>query len=180
MNKFSCCLDEKNCGMREKIEAYEKDCVKGKMAFKQVGTELKNISLRTLAPNEVEFIAGEWRIQNKLSAKIVTIAVQNKEQRFVLGERLPNAKKNFFEYYKANVVGSNCYGNYVTEIEMIIGKYETNRATYWAFGNNIEEVNNALWCKLGCTHAELIHSVESKKNAVVEKIYKWIKSTVRI
>ncbi len=180
MNNFSYFLDEKNSKMCKKIEAYEMDCVKGKMAIKQVGKELKNIPLRTLAPNDVEFIAGEWRVQNKLSSKIIKISVQNREQQFVLGERLPSVKKNIFEYYKANVVGSNCYGSYVTDVEMIVGKYETKHATYWAFGKDIEEVNSLLWWKLGSTHAELIHSVESKKNGMIEKIYSWIKSTVRV
>ncbi|MBO7508922.1 MAG: hypothetical protein J6T57_01435 [Alphaproteobacteria bacterium] len=80
--------------------------------------------------NDVEY-TGLWRVQNK--EQYNTISIQEKD--FVLLDRLNRTEHTNFEYYSAAYVGWTGYGRSCdNEPGYIIGKYETGRGTFYAYG----------------------------------------------
>ncbi|MBP5485228.1 MAG: hypothetical protein J6Y07_00775 [Alphaproteobacteria bacterium] len=81
--------------------------------------------------NDVEYVAGLWRVQNK--EQYDTISVQERE--FVLLDRLTRTEHTNFEYYSAAHVGwTGCGRSCDNKPGYIIGKYETGRGTFYAYG----------------------------------------------
>ncbi len=173
MNKLSEFCDESRGGAKGKFDAYERDCAGGKMAFKSVGTQLEEIPLRTLSPNDVDFVAGQWRVQNKFDANVIKV----RDKYFVLGKRLENTEKNHFEYYSANIVGYNCYGWYViNDSTMVVAKYKTRDGTYWAYGDNVARARAFLGIRLYDEYSDLIHK---NVNCEDNKIVQYVKNVTR-
>ncbi|MBQ8256244.1 MAG: hypothetical protein IJY99_04770 [Alphaproteobacteria bacterium] len=140
----------------EKENAYYRACTNSAnhvMAYYPDGskTPLSNIDV-----SRVEYIGGLWRVQVSFPYKIQH--VRNRD--FVLSERLPRQEKNHFEFYRAQMVGYNCYGPFlIPNASRIVAKYDTNRGTFWAYGDTIEQARAFLGIKLYEEYQDLIHSV---------------------
>ena len=94
--------------------------------------------------NNVDFIGGEWRVQRPFDKKITHV----RDRDFVLGEKLPRQEHTKFDFFKAYIVGKNCYGDYISEndngYDYIVAKYDTNRGTYWSYGKTIADARAFL------------------------------------
>lgn len=134
-------------------EKYMRDWSAGVKAHKSDGTVVK---LASVMLKNLKFSGGLWRVQNPEPKNMVRVRDMN----FVLGERLPVSEKNHFEYYRAQIVGENCYGKFVFCSgvgTMIVAKYETQDGTFWAYGETIEQARAFLGIKLYDTYSDLIH-----------------------
>ncbi len=92
--------------------------------------------------NDVEYIAGLWRVQKKFEHTITKV----RDREFVLVKKLPHTELTGFEFYSAAAIvwgGGGCDAN-VKNPDWIVAKYETKRGTYWAYGHTIEEVRAFL------------------------------------
>lgn len=88
--------------------------------------------------NDVEYIAGLWRVQTKLGCDVIQI--QDKE--FVLLDRLNRKEHTDFEFYNAASVTWWAYGQTCgLTPDYIIAKYETNRGTFYAYGCRLTDQN---------------------------------------
>lgn len=115
--------------------------------------------LGTLNIDDVEFISGAWRVQNKFPHKIQEV----RGEEFVLTEKLNRTEKNLFDFYRARMVGLNCYGRFIVGgPEVIVAKYDTDRDTYWSYGPTLEQARAFLGIKLYDEYMDLIHSVACK------------------
>ena len=107
--------------------------------------------------NDVEYIAGLWRVQKKFSYEITDV----RDRQFVLVQKLPRNEKNKFEYYTAATAfwnGSGCSAD-VTHPDWIVAKYETPRGTYWSYGRTIEQARAFLAISIYDAYQDLIHAV---------------------
>lgn len=112
--------------------------------------------------NDVEYIAGLWRVQNKFPYKITNV----RDRRFVLVEKLPRAEKNKFEYYRAALAtwyGTGCSAN-VLRPDWIVAKYETPRGTFMSYGQTIEQARAFLAISIYDAYQDLIHATAFGKN----------------
>ena len=105
--------------------------------------------------NDVEFIAGLWRVQNKNEYEITHV----RDQDFILCDKLPHQERTKFDFYSAArpiwtggglVKGDSIY---------VVARYETPRGIYWGYGNTIAEARAYLGIKLYDEYQDLIHSV---------------------
>lgn len=141
----------------EKQRAFKAACVAGAVAWDNNGREYP---LSCLTPDEVEYIGGAWRVQNNFAQPIQTV----RGEEFVLGERLNRTEHNHFEFYRAQIVGVNCYGRFIIpSAGVIIAKYETDNETHWAYGNTIEQARAFLGISLYDKYMDLIHATACKK-----------------
>ena len=112
--------------------------------------------------NDVEFIGGMWRIQNKFNHPIT--CVRGKE--FVIGNKLPRTEHTNFEFYHAFSVCNNCYGRFVfTSPDYIVAKFETARGTYWSYGQTIDQARAYLGIKLCDEYQDIIRAEMNRKNS---------------
>lgn len=143
----------------EKQRAYNAavaDSVKLVLAHTSSG---KTLPLADVDVSRVEFVAGLWRVQDEFPYQIQMV----RDLPFVLGARLPLNERNHFEFYHARRVCENCYGKYlVPGSEKIVAKYTTDKGTYWAYGDTVEQARAFLGIKLYDEYMELIHSVACK------------------
>jgi len=122
--------------------------------------------LRNLNIDDVEYIGGAWRVQNKFEHKIQLV----RGEQFVLGEKLNRAENNHFEFYRAHIVGKNCYGYYlVNNSYVIVAKYETDDETFWAYGHTIEQARAFLGIRLYDKYQDAIHAHLCRKKLANEK-----------
>jgi len=111
--------------------------------------------------NDVEFIAGLWRIQNKFPYKVVNVRGQD----FVLLEKLDHKEKTKFDFYSAVSVGTNCYGYFISDTpDYYVAKYETEMGVFMAYGQTKEQARAFLGIKLYDQYQDLIHGVLNGKN----------------
>jgi len=116
--------------------------------------------LRDLNIDDVEYIGGAWRVQNKIEGNIQMV----RGAEFVLGERINRTERNLFEFYYASRIGTNCYGHFIIpRSRAVVAKYETDTETHWAYGNSIEQARAFLGISLYDKYMDLIHSVACKK-----------------
>lgn len=105
--------------------------------------------------NDVEYIAGLWRVQKKFPYKITDV----RDKQFVLVKKLPRMEKNKFEYYTAAGAvwsGTGCSAD-IAHPDWIVAKCETPRGTYWAYGQTIEQARAFLAISIYDKHQDLIH-----------------------
>lgn len=141
----------------EKRHMFERACANGEIAWDCNGCKH---ALRSLKIDDVEFIAGLWRVQNKFDNKVQV--VRGKE--VIISEKLNRVEQNLFEFYKAYIVNVNCYGRYIIQDEFIVvAKYETDHKVYWGYGNTIEAARAFLGIRLYDKYRDLIHSVVCKE-----------------
>lgn len=112
--------------------------------------------------NDVEFIGGLWRIQHPFRRKITN--VRNRE--FILGEKLPHQEHTKFDFYKAYLVTTNCYGRFIFKnssgYDYIVAKYKTSRGTYWAYGKTIADARAFLAISIYDAYQDVIDAVNKK------------------
>lgn len=131
-------------------------CKRGAVAYSSDG---KTRPLSQCNVDDVKFIAGLWRVQDKFEHKIQLV----RDRQFVLLEKLNRIEHNKFEFYRAALVARNCYGWYLVRgHEMIVAKYETDKQTYWGYGTTIERARAFLGIRMYDEYCELIHSVACK------------------
>lgn len=105
--------------------------------------------------NDVEFISGLWRIQDKFDKKITIV----RKKEFVIGDKLPHNEHTNFEFYHAFSVCNNCYGRFIFSTpDYIVAKFETARGTYWAYGTTIEQARAYLGIKLCDEYQDIIRA----------------------
>lgn len=97
--------------------------------------------LKSLNPNQVEFIGGMWRIQRDFNLYVEKIY----DKYFVMGkrierEKLPKEEIPIFNYYNALLVESNCYGFYTYDFGYIVANCEN----IWRYGKDISEARSKL------------------------------------
>lgn len=131
-------------------------CQRGAMAIDAKGKERP---LSECDINEVKFIAGLWRIQNKFDHKIQMV----RGQKFVLLEKINRIEKNLFEFYRGAIVSQNCYGYFIIPgADNIVAKYETDDETFWAYGNTLEQARAFMGICLYDKYQDLIHATACK------------------
>jgi len=136
----------------QKTGAYIRDKVNGVYAWKSDGTQ---VSLKDLRINQVEFVAGLWRVQDEFPYKIENV----RKKEFVIGKKLPHVERTKFDFYEAYSVGENCYGKYKADKpDFIVTKYETNRGVFSAYGKTIEDARAYLGMKLYDEFQDVIHN----------------------
>lgn len=92
-------------------------------------------------PQNVDFIGGLWRVQNRFNHKITKIH----DKEFVIGEKierskLPKEEIPIFDYYTAATLGLNCYGYILGEFNHIVA----NCGKVWAYGKDIAMARSKL------------------------------------
>lgn len=137
----------------EKEIAFKTARKNGERAWRSNG---KSVSLKRVRIENVEFIAGLWRVQNPFPYKVQN--VRNTD--FVLYDKLPNKEKNLFEFYRAAQVAYNCYGPFVLSgSDKVVARYTTDDKVYWSYGNTVEQARAFLGIRLYDEYMGLIHSV---------------------
>lgn len=119
----------------EKTKAW-KNAVKNNVYaidFMGVNRPIKDYNIDDLA-----FVAGLWRIQDKLPHKITHV----RDQDFVLIKKLDYKENTLFDFYNAKHVSYNCYGPFilnVPETNYIVTKYETDKGAYLRLDKTLED-----------------------------------------
>lgn len=111
--------------------------------------------------NDVEYIAGLWRVQHKIPYEITNV----RDRQFVLVEKLPRTEKNKFEYYRAALAtwgGTGCLAD-VSRPDWIVAKYETPRGTFMSYGQTIEQARAFLAISIYDEYQDLIHTAAFEK-----------------
>lgn len=135
---------------------FRTDCRRGAMAIDSNG---QTRPLSECNIYDVKFVAGLWRVQNKFEHKIQMV----RGQEFVLLEKLNRVEKNLFEFYRAGVVGRNCYGRFlINGADLIVAKYETDDETFWSYGSTIEQARAFMGIRLYDKYQDLIHATACK------------------
>lgn len=143
--------------LNQKRRDFYTDAAAGRTAWDINGREYP---LRDLNINDVEFVAGIWRVQTKFDSPIQI--VRGKE--FVLGARINRLEKNLFEFFNAQLVGTNCYGRFIIpSSKFVVAKYVTDDETYWAYGSTLEQARAFLGIRLYDKYMDVIHSMACKK-----------------
>jgi hypothetical protein len=93
--------------------------------------------------NKVEFIGGLWRIQRDFDYKITLI----RKKDFVIGDmidrsKLPKEEIPIFDYYKAAMVGLNCWGYSIDKFD----RFLANCGKAWGYGKTIPEARDHASC----------------------------------
>jgi hypothetical protein len=94
---------------------------------------VKDYSVEQLA-----FVAGLWRIQDKLPHEITHV----RDRDFVLIKKLDYKENTLFDFYNAKHVSYNCYGPFilnVSETDYIVTKYETDKGAYLRLDKTLED-----------------------------------------
>lgn len=128
----------------EKKRAYWGACVDSRrtaMAYRSDGTV---VALIDVDITDVEFVRGLWRVQDKFPYNVQDVRGVD----FVLLEKLSHTEKTLFEFYRAAMVGENCYGRYLADSSYIVAKYTTDDGTFWGYGRSIEQARAFLGVKL--------------------------------
>lgn len=143
-----------NWTSKEKKEHYDIAVTTGALAYRGNNT---TVPLKTVAPGDVEFIGGLWRVQHKLHYDLFQIRDAN----FILGPRINVQEKNYFEYFQiASEPTYNCYGPIGAPIfNMVAARYKTNQGEFWSYGNTVPAARAFLGISLYDKYMDLIHSV---------------------
>lgn len=111
--------------------------------------------------DEVEYIAGLWRLQIDFPHKIQHV----RDRYFIIGERLPVHESNKFDYYQAQFIDFNCYGPFMLG-DAIVGHFKTARGNFCGYGKNIPEVRSFLASQVFDAYRDVIHvDIAKKSNA---------------
>lgn len=97
--------------------------------------------LKAIKPDNVEYIAGKWRVQNDFPHKIIDV----RGKPMVLGRKHDKVEFDAFHYYDGYLVGYNCYGPFVgLTPNCVVGRVDTATGSVWAYGANIPAVRAFL------------------------------------
>ena len=119
--------------------------------------------------NNVEYIAGLWRVQRPFPYEITQV----RDRQFVLVDKLSYTEHTHFDFYSAaNAVwsGTGASAN-VDHPEWVVAKYDTDKGTYSAYGRDIASARAFLGIKLYDEYQDLIDSVARKNilNGILPK-----------
>lgn len=149
--------------LEQKRIAYNRDCAKNIVAYK---SDDSVIPLRATRLEDVEFIGGLWRVQDKIIHNVRII----RDQSMIIGTRIEHNEKTFFEYYRAARLAYNCYGPIKPCFDMVAAKYSTDKGTYWSYGKTIADARAFLGTRLYDEYMDLIHAVACKNK--IQKLRK--------
>lgn len=116
--------------------------------------------------NDVEYIAGLWRVQKKFPYKITNV----RKKDFVLIKKLPHQEHTKFEFYSAATItwgGNGCSAD-IAHPDWVVAKYKTNRGIYMAYGRTIEQARAFLGIKMYDEYQDLIDA-EIRPNSVLRE-----------
>ena len=149
----------------EKAKMFARDVAAGANAVcsQDANKALSYIPLASLDINAVEFIGGQWRVQNDFPHKITTV----RDKIFVIGEHLNRHEQNMFEYYSAHLVGFNCYGPFMVDGGQIVACFRGGMSELWAYGPSIEHARAFLAISLFDRNREIIFSAERDRARAV-------------
>lgn len=151
-----------NQTLDEKRKKYSTDSTNSSFAYKSDTTK---VPLKEMNINDVEFIGGLWRVQDKKSYNIQKI----RDRDMIIGDKIQRTEKTFFNYYKASFLVYNCYGPIEPRFDMVAAEYKTDKGTYWAYGKTIAEARAFMGIKLYDEYMDLINSVACKRINQKEK-----------
>lgn len=144
---------------QEKQKAFAAACKSGGVAYKSDGT---TVPLSTVRAQQVEFIAGLWRVQDETNYEIRQI----RDRSLILGERMPHRERTLFEFYRAMNPAFNCYGLLNLGFDIVVAKYTTNSGTFWGYGHSIEEARAFLGIRLYDAHQETINDILNQRQRI--------------
>lgn len=144
--------------IEQRNKQYIIDSSNGAVAYK---SDNSTVPLSQLKPDDVEFIAGMWRVQDKNQYNIIHI----RDKEMILGPRIQHTESTHFEYYKVSVLAYNCYGPLKPAFIYVAAKYDTDKGTYLSYGKTIAEARAFLGIALFDEYKELIHN-EACKNSL--------------
>ncbi len=147
-----------NWSMSEKYRKYLCDHKNGAYAYKSDNTR---VPLNTVGVNDVEYIGGLWRVQNKMNFTISTI----RDRQLILGPRIDLQEKNYFEYFQAARIPTyNCYGPIDKLVyDTVVAKYTTDRGIYWSYGKTVADARAFLGIKMYDEYMDVIHRTACRK-----------------
>ncbi|MBO4625892.1 MAG: hypothetical protein J5679_01280 [Alphaproteobacteria bacterium] len=111
--------------------------------------------------NKLAFVAGLWRVQVNFPHEITRV----RDKDMVLIEKLDHQETTLFEFYRAKLLGYNCYGPFVikdSKYDYIVAKYVTDNKTYWAYGRTIEQARAFMGIKLYDEYKDVINTIACK------------------
>ena len=108
------------------------------------------------------FVGGLWRVQVEFPHEITRV----RDKDMVLMEKLDHTEKTLFEFYRAKLLGYNCFGPFVhadNRYDYIVAKYVTDNKTYWSYGKTIEQARAFMGIKLYDEYKDVINTIACKK-----------------
>ena len=154
--KYSCA----ESGNMTKAQRYEFDVAARALAFNQYGV---GFFLSDFRMDEVEYIAGVWRLQSDFPYQISRV----RDRDFVIGEHLNRHEQNGFEYYSAKSVSYNCYGPFVLDGSEIVACFNAGVEPLCAYGPSIEHARAFLAIALFDRNREMIFAAERARAQAV-------------
>lgn len=131
--------------------AYCQACKNKEMA---VDENLNTIPLQNLKYNQVEYIAGFWRVQKPHTYNIQTV----RDKVMIIFEKLDHKESTDFNFYRAAEFTWNCY-------QILPGQSYVAAELFgqWGYGRSIEDARAFLGIKLYAKHQKLIHAIENRR-----------------
>lgn len=111
--------------------------------------------------DDVDLVAGLWRVQKKFPYKITRV----RDKDVVLMDKIQHTESTNFEYFRAKLVGYNCYGPFIfsdNKADLIVARYDTDNGSLWGYGQTIEAARAFLGLKLYDEYKDVIHSIACK------------------
>ena len=144
-----------------KIGAFCRDVYKAK-AVTANGRKI-TLGKRGAKLENVDKVAGLWRIQTKFPHKITRV----RDKDVVLIKKSKQKDSTNFKYWEAKVVGYNCHGPFIFSGEkpdLIVARYDTDDGPLWGYGATIEAARAFLGLKIWDKYKDVIHAaVRGKK-----------------
>ena len=137
-----------------KIGAFCKDVYNVK-AFTANGRAI-TLGERGAKLENVDFVAGLWRVQKKFPHKITRV----RDKDMVLIKKLDHKENTNFEYWTAKLVGYNCYGPFIIDgnsFDYIVSRCITDKGEFWGYGTTIESARAFLGLKIWDEYRDVIH-----------------------
>jgi len=142
---------------RVKANAWRIACENNEMAVnsKNEMHPVKNFKIEDMA-----FVAGLWRIQEKVPYKITRV----RDKDMILMDKINHVENTLFEFWNAKEVVYNCYGICLgyKEPDFIVAKYDTDKGTYLGYGRTLEAARAFLGLKLYDEYKDVINAIACK------------------
>lgn len=117
--------------------------------------------IKDFAMNDLAFVGGMWRIQEKLSLPITRVRGKD----MILTQKIDHTETTLFDFYRGKEVKYNCYGPFVIQddkYDYIVAQYETDKKTYWAYGKSIEQARAFMGIKMYDEYKDVINAIACK------------------
>ena len=138
-----------------KIGAFCKDVYNAK-AITSNGHSI-TLGERSAKFENVDFVAGLWRVQKKFPYKITRV----RDKDMVLMNKIQHTESTNFEYWNAKQVGYNCYGPFVIEgksADFVVSHCVAGKNEFWGYGTTIESARAFLGLKIWDELRDVIHA----------------------